>query len=37
MQVKCNVLDRQYKMYEKEYDEATLRVLKSGWYILGSL
>lgn len=35
MQVKCNVLDRQYKMYEKEYDEATLRVLKSGWYILG--
>ena len=36
MQVKCNVLDRQYKMYEKEYDEAVLRVLKSGWYILGN-
>lgn len=36
MQVKCNVLDRQYKMYEKEYDEAALRVLKSGWYILGN-
>ena len=36
MQVKCNVLDRQYKMFEKEYDAAALRVLKSGWYILGN-
>lgn len=36
MQVKCNVLDRQYKMYEKEYELAALRVLKSGWYILGN-
>ena len=36
MQVKCNVLDRQYKMFDKEYDEAVLRVLKSGWYILGN-
>lgn len=35
MQVKCNVLDRQYKMYEEEYNQAVLRVLKSGWYILG--
>ena len=36
MKIKCNVLDRQYKMFEKEYDEAALRVLKSGWYILGN-
>ena len=36
MQVKCNVLDRQYKMFEREYDEAALRILKSGWYILGN-
>ena len=36
MQVKCNVLDRQYKMYQTEYDAAALRVLKSGWYILGN-
>ena len=36
MNVKCNVLDRQYKMYQKEYDEAALRVLRSGWYILGN-
>lgn len=36
MQVKCNVLDRQYKMYEQEYNEAALRVLRSGWYVLGN-
>ena len=36
MEVKCNVLDRQYQMYEKEYNQAALRVLKSGWYILGN-
>ena len=36
MQIKCNVLDRQYKMFEEEYDKAALRVLKSGWYILGN-
>ena len=35
MVVKCNILDRQYKMFEKEYSDAALRVLKSGWYILG--
>ena len=36
MNIKCNVLDRQYKMYENEYNSAALRVLKSGWYILGN-
>lgn len=36
MEVKCNVLDRQYKMFKKEYDEAALKVLNSGWYILGN-
>lgn len=35
MQVKCNVLDRQFQMYQQEYEEAALRVLRSGWYILG--
>ena len=29
-------LDRQYDMYANEYNEAALRVLKSGWYILGA-
>lgn len=36
MQVKCNVLDRQFRMYQQEYEEAALRVLRSGWYVLGS-
>ena len=35
MQIKCNVLDRQFQMYQKEYEEAALRVLRSGWYVLG--
>lgn len=30
-----NVLNRQYQKYEKEYDEAALKVLHSGWYVLG--
>lgn len=35
MQIKCNVLDRQFQMYQKEYEAAALRVLRSGWYVLG--
>lgn len=35
MQIKCNVLDRQFQMHQKEYEEAALRVLRSGWYVLG--
>lgn len=36
MQVKCNVLDRQFRMYQEEYEQAALRVLRSGWYVLGN-
>ncbi len=36
MEIKCNVLDRQYQLFKKEYDAAALRVLESGWYILGN-
>lgn len=36
MEVKCNVLDRQFYQYQKEYEEAALRVLRSGWYVLGN-
>ena len=36
MQIKCNVLDRQFQMHQKEYEEAALRVLRSGWYVLGN-
>ena len=35
MQIKCNILDRQFQMYQREYEEAALRVLRSGWYVLG--
>lgn len=36
MKVKCNVLDRQFFQYQQEYEEAALRVLRSGWYVLGN-
>ena len=36
MNIKCNVLDRQFQMYQQEYEEAALRVLRSGWYVLGN-
>lgn len=36
MQIKCNVLDRQFFMHQIEYEEAALRVLRSGWYVLGN-
>lgn len=35
MIIESNVLDRQYKAYKEEYNEAVLRVLNSGSYILG--
>lgn len=35
MKIEFNVLDRQYKMYANEYNEAAIRVLNSAWYILG--
>lgn len=34
-EVKFNVLDRAYHMYAEELENATHRVLSSGWYILG--
>ena len=36
MKVKCNVLDRQFFQYQQEYEEAALRVLRSGWDVLGN-
>lgn len=35
MNIEFNVLDRQFFKYQKEYEEAAVRVLRSGWYILG--
>ncbi len=35
MKIGLNILGRQFDMYQSEYEEAALRVLRSGWYILG--
>lgn len=35
MEVNFAVLARQFEKYQSEYEEATLRVLRSGWYIMG--
>lgn len=35
MKIDFAVLGRQYNKYQTEYEEAVLRVLRSGWYILG--
>lgn len=35
MKIDLAVLDRQFKLYQEEYEGAALRVLRSGWYILG--
>ena len=36
MKIDFAVLERQYNKYQTEYEEAALRVLRSGWYILGN-
>lgn len=35
MNIKSNVLDRQFFMHQEEYEKKALEVLRSGWYILG--
>ena len=35
MNIPANRLDRAYRQYQSEYEEAALRVLRSGWYVLG--
>lgn len=35
MKVPFSILERQYKMYQKEYEAKALEVLRKGWYILG--
>lgn len=36
MNIKSNVLDRQFQMFQDEYEEKAIEVLRSGWYILGN-
>ena len=35
MKIDLKVLGRQFELHQQEYEEAALRVLRSGWYILG--
>lgn len=35
MDVKFTVLQRTFELHKEEYEEATLRALRSGWYVLG--
>ena len=35
MKIDLNVLGRQFRLHQAEYEDAALRVLRSGWYILG--
>ena len=35
MKIDLAVLGRQFQLHQKEYEEAALRALRSGWYILG--
>ena len=35
MKVYPNVLDRQFYMYQDEYEQKALQVLRKGWYVLG--
>ncbi len=36
MKIHANTLDRQFYMFQEEYEEKALSVLRSGWYILGN-
>lgn len=35
MKIDLAILERQFTLYQTEYEEAALRALRSGWYILG--
>lgn len=36
MKIDLGILDRQFQIYQKEYETSALRVLRHGWYVLGS-
>ncbi len=35
MSIQCNRLDRGFELFQTEYEEKAVQVLRSGWYILG--
>ena len=36
MKIMPNRLDRGFYMYQKEFEDKALEVLRSGWYVLGN-
>jgi dTDP-4-amino-4,6-dideoxygalactose transaminase len=36
MKIPANRLDRPFQLHQQEYEDAALRVLRSGWYVLGN-
>ena len=36
MKIMPNRLDRGFAMYQKEFEQKALEVLRSGWYVLGN-
>ncbi|HCW30423.1 MAG TPA: aminotransferase [Roseburia sp.] len=36
MKIMPNRMDRGFELYQKEFEDAALKVLRSGWYILGN-
>lgn len=36
MNILANRLDRPFQLHQQEYEDAALRVLRSGWYVLGN-
>lgn len=36
MKIMANRLDRGFELYQQEYEQKALEVLRSGWYVLGN-
>jgi len=36
MNIPANRLDRPFQLHQQEYEDAALRILRSGWYVLGN-
>lgn len=36
MKINFSMLQRNFELYQTEYEEAALRVLRSGWYVIGN-
>ena len=36
MRIECNRLDKGFELFQTEYEQKAIEVLRSGWYILGN-